>query len=173
MSKHNHKLAHPLSRLLAFIIDLFVLVLLLSPFYLITLNYPEDPIQAYQYNKIAIALIPFLVFMPIFFRFYIMAQRGQDFGKYLLNLQVINEKANAKIGVFRYIFLRGLIGRTFVFGLIPLFGLTWNAIYIPVDTLLMFRKSRKTIHDSIAGSLVINLPKDKQRKGIFDFSKLN
>ena len=173
MSNHNHQLAHPFTRLLAIVIDLLILSLLYSPLFLLMPFSPDTHLPVNLYETIVVVLFPFLFFVPLAIRIYIMVKRGQDFGKFFLNLQVINEKTNAKIGFFRYFFLRGIIGRTCVFGLIPIFGVAWNAIYVPIDTLLMFRKSRKTMHDSIAGSLVINLPKDKQRKGIFDFSKLN
>lgn len=172
MSNNLHKFASPGDRLLAFILDLIIICILFIPLYLLGRFQPQPGLQMMYYTQLEPTLTIFFAFLPFFVRMFFMAKRGQDFGKFILNLQVINHKANKKIGFLRYLFIREIIGRTFIFGLIPIFGLAWNAIYMPIDALLIFRKSRKTMHDSIAGSIVIELPKEKRRNSFTDFTSI-
>lgn len=102
----------------------------------------------------------------------LMVNRSQTIGKYLLNIQVINNKTGKRVGFWRYAILRTFIGETLVIGVIPIIGWVFQPLYSLADSLFIFRKDRRTLHDLIGGTSVINLSTGQKRKSFFDFSKI-
>ena len=79
---------------------------------------------------------------------YLLATRGQTIGKALLKVRIVRRDGSpASFG--RIIGLRYL--PTTVITLIPLFG----GLYALVDSLLIFRESRRCLHDNIADTIVV------------------
>ena len=80
---------------------------------------------------------------------WLLAQRGQTIGKLLLGLRILRsngERASlARLLGLRY-FLGGAIQA------VPVVG----ALYVLVDSLLIFRESRQCLHDNIADTIVVN-----------------
>jgi len=104
--------------------------------------------------------------------FYLMINRSQTPGKFLLNIQVFDLKKNKRIGFIKFWILREVIGKMTIIEVIPFLGPILKFIYVLFDSPFIFTKNHRTIHDRIAGTIVINLPEDQKRKSFFDFKKL-
>lgn len=102
----------------------------------------------------------------------LMVNRSQTLGKYIFNIQVINNKTGKRVGFWRYAILRTFIGETLVIGAIPIIGWVFQPLYFIADSLFIFRKDRRTLHDLIGGTSVINLPAEQRNKSFFSFSKI-
>jgi uncharacterized RDD family membrane protein YckC len=79
---------------------------------------------------------------------YLLATRGQTVAKMILGLRIVRpdgERASAG----RILGLRYGVG--FLLGIVPLLG----GIYGLIDALMIFRDSRRCLHDNIADTIVI------------------
>lgn len=91
--------------------------------------------------------------------------RSQTLGKWMFDIQVVDAKTGHRIGFWRYIINRNLVGETF-FGITFLtflfLGFVAGSIifllYFVVDSLFIFGSKRQTIHDVIAKTRVVKLP---------------
>jgi uncharacterized RDD family membrane protein YckC len=91
-------------------------------------------------------VLGFVLFMLI--QGYLLHTEGQTIGKKLLGLRIVrSDGERATLG--RLLGLRYLVGWVLV--LIPFLGM----IYALVDCLLIFRDSRKCLHDNIADTIVV------------------
>ena len=91
-------------------------------------------------------LIPFVALMG--FNLYLLKKNCQTIGKKIMNIKISNVNGS-RPSLARIIFLRGL-----AFGLIasiPIIG----AIVAIIDILCIFREDRRTLHDMMAGTIVI------------------
>ena len=79
---------------------------------------------------------------------YLLATQGQTIGKKLLGLRIVRSNGEA-VGIGRMLGLRYFLG--WVLTMIPFIGV----IYALADALLIFRDSRKCLHDNIADTIVI------------------
>jgi uncharacterized RDD family membrane protein YckC len=80
---------------------------------------------------------------------YLLATEGQTVGKKLLGVRIVRtDGSRASLG--RLIGLRFGIG--FLVAIVPFVG----GLYSLVDSLLIFRASRKCLHDNIADTIVVN-----------------
>lgn len=77
-----------------------------------------------------------------------IARRGQTLGKLLLGIRIVRGDGS-RASFLRIVVLRHL--PTSVIGAVPLLG----AVYVLADSLLIFRESRKCLHDNIADTLVV------------------
>lgn len=98
--------------------------------------------------------------------------RSQTMGQYFFNIQVFDIKANKRVGFWRYVFIRDFVGKTLIIGAIPLVNLFFMPFYFVIDHLFVFKKDRRAIHDLIAGTRVIKLPLEQQRKKLIDFTRI-
>lgn len=112
--------------------------------------------DTFESGSIALAtiLITILIFiLYVFFPTYVW--KGQTIGKYLLKIKVIkdsNESVNLKTMSLRSIFdLLSQIN-------IPFFSATVGIIFL-IDPFFIFSKNKKTLHDIIAKTKVIDLKK--------------
>ncbi len=105
------------------------------------------------------AYVLFMVFVSLLF----IWKRSQSMGKYFYDIYVVDEKTGKRIGFAKYFFLREFFGRNLL-SIVP--G------YVIVDALMIFTKSRRTLHDRIAGTSVVQLPQEKRRVGFFYFVSL-
>ncbi len=81
---------------------------------------------------------------------YLLATRGQTIGKSLLKVRIVrSDGSQASLG--RIIGLRYL--PTTVISLIPVVG----GLYAIIDSLLIFRESRRCLHDNIADTIVVKV----------------
>lgn len=103
----------------------------------------EQPSIAQQTMLAVIGLVVFLAVNG-----YLLAKNGQTIGKKLLSIKIVRTDGS-KITLGRIIGLRWL--PMMIVGFIPIFG----AIISLVNVLLIFRESRKCLHDNIADSIVI------------------
>lgn len=101
-----------------------------------------------------------------------MLERSQTIGQYFFNIQVFDIKNNKRVGFWHYMFIRDFIGRTLIIGAVPLVGLIFMPFYFLVDHLFIFKKDRRAVHDLIAGTRVIKLPLEQQRKKLIDFTRI-
>lgn len=186
------KLATPLRRLLAAIIDIFISMIplfinMLSfqvMLYLISIGNIEG---ALLFPSLMI-LLEFLFLIFGIIHIVLMVRRSQTIGKYLMNVYVIDIGKEKRIGFWKYLFVREIFGKTLVVGLfVPLWqnpagvqiietlafigAFIWIPYFI-IDNLLIFRKNHVTVHDEIADTKVFYLPEDKKRKKLLDFSKI-
>ena len=79
---------------------------------------------------------------------YLLATRGQTIGKALLKVRIVRSDGS-RASLMRILGLRFL--PTTVIGLIPLIG----GLYAVIDSLLIFRESRRCLHDNIADTIVV------------------
>lgn len=79
---------------------------------------------------------------------YLLAREGQTVGKKLMGLRIVRSDGSratlARLAGLRY-------GVTFLITAVPLVG----GLYSLVDVLLIFRESRKCLHDNIADTIVV------------------
>lgn len=94
------------------------------------------------------AAIGFALFLAL--QSYLLVTRGQTIGKALLGMRIVRPGGD-KASIARVIGLRYGLG--FLFNLF----LTVGMIFGLADMLLIFRKSRRCLHDSIADTLVIRV----------------
>ena len=95
-------------------------------------------------------LLQFIVGFAIFvlMQGYLLATQGRTIGKKLLGLRIVRSNGEPA-GLGRLLGLRYLVGWLIV--MIPIAGM----VYALVDSLLIFRESRKCLHDNIADTIVV------------------
>ena len=79
----------------------------------------------------------------------LLARNGQTIGKKLLGIKVVRVDGSP-VSLYRVFFLRYVCNTLLT--LIPLFG----SLYSLVDCLMIFGEKRRTVHDRIADTIVIN-----------------
>lgn len=79
---------------------------------------------------------------------YLLATQGQTIGKKLLGLRIVRSNGEA-VSIGRMLGLRYFLG--WVITMIPFIG----ALFALTDALLIFRDSRKCLHDNIADTIVV------------------
>lgn len=77
-----------------------------------------------------------------------LVKRGQTLGKIALGLRIVRPDGS-RVGPGRLLGLRYGVG--FLLALIPVLG----NVYSLLDSLLIFRESRKCLHDNIADTIVV------------------
>lgn len=139
-------LATELSRLSARIIDILawigpllvcLAVILLSP----------DPARVSWVFLVAFVFVGLGV-VPA--QLYLLVTRGQSLGKLLVGVRIVDAWGNHP-GWVRVLLVRE--GARWVIGVIPTLGMFASL----VDALLIFRRDRRTGHDQIAGSYVVDV----------------
>ena len=99
------------------------------------------------FGSLAIQLVAgFVLFVLV--QGYLLATQGQTIGKKLLGLRIVRSNG-AAVDIGRMLGLRYFLG--WVLTMIPFIGV----IYALADALLIFRDSRKCLHDNIADTIVI------------------
>lgn len=102
----------------------------------------------------------------------LILNRSHGIGQHLLNIQVVDHQTEAGISFWRYFLLWHVVGKSLIIGLIPIVNIVFLPIYSLIDNLFIFRKDRRAIHDLIAGTRVIKLPLEQQRKKLIDFTRI-
>ena len=99
----------------------------------------------FNWLSVAIGLVVFLVLQS-----YLLATRGQTIGKALLKIRIVRTDGQ-RASALRIIGLRYSWG--LVFNLWP----PASMVYSLIDTLMIFRRSRRCLHDAIADTTVVNV----------------
>jgi uncharacterized RDD family membrane protein YckC len=139
------------TRFLAILIDAllagvaFGVIALLTP---INVFNPKSGTSGFMGVLLIQVVLGFVIFLVI--HGYLLATRGQTVGKALLKIRIVRSDGSpatfARIVGLRYL-------PTSVLAPIPLVG----ALYGLVDSLLIFRTSRRCLHDNIADTIVVNV----------------
>lgn len=96
--------------------------------------------------------------------------RSQTVGKRMFNLQVVGNDSGKKVGFWRYVFVRNIMGEA-LYGTIIFTAILFRGseisfliflIYFVVDSLCIFRKNHRTMHDLIADTTVVKLPEEEE-----------
>lgn len=95
------------------------------------------------------------VFLYFFVTFSLIIKRAQSFGMYMLNLQVVDSVTGEPLSAVRHIFLRGIVGQV-ILRLVPLYAMA--------DFLFALNRDQKTLHDHIAGSIVLRIDDSIKQK---------
>ncbi|EJL76796.1 putative membrane protein [Polaromonas sp. CF318] len=140
------QLAGRVERLGAVILDTVFQSLVL---WLVSVLTPYNPwaaqgTGAWSFNPLSMA-IGALIFVLL--NGYLLATRGQTLGKVLLKLRIVRPSGEAVSPTrlaLRY-------GAGFVAGLVM--AVVW--VYSLIDCLMIFRKSRRCLHDEIADTIVV------------------
>lgn len=156
-------LATPCDRLYAFLLDFFTPVVV--GIVIVPLQYiVGEDIATFA---VGIALLAFLVV-----QFMLVAKRSQTLGKHLLNIYVVDTRRDARCGFWRFFLMREFVGKTLIIGSLPVLNFTLQPLYLIVDSLFIFRKDRRTVHDMIARTAVRHLPEVYARKKLLDFTEM-
>jgi uncharacterized RDD family membrane protein YckC len=143
------QLASRWRRMSAVFIDLLAQTLAMG---LVSLVTPWNPWDAKNTDfwsfSLGTAAIGFGIFVAL--HGYLLATRGQTIGKALLGMRIVRPDGD-KVSITRVIGLRYGVG----FALNVLQGA--SMIFGLVDTLLIFRPSRRCLHDTIANTIVIRV----------------
>lgn len=153
-------LATPLDRLLAFLIDIGVFVIATTP----TAVADDSPIA------VILSGIPFLLLFIT--QIVLIWERSQTIGKHFIDIFVVRKDSDKRIGFWRFVLLRDFVGKTLILGAIPFIQVIFYPIYFIIDSLFIFRKDRRTVHDMVAGTVVVRLDHQNKRKKLFDFTVL-
>lgn len=164
----KQSLASPGDRLAAFLFDIVSLFLLgLVAVFAIAPFFGEEA------GIIAAKIIIGVSFIPLIaLQIYLFVRRSQTIGKFLLNIQIIDAKANKRIGFWSNGIKRELIGKTLIVGALPFLNITFQPLYFIIDHLFIFRQDCRTLHDMIAGTFVIKLSDAQRRKSLVDWKRL-
>jgi uncharacterized RDD family membrane protein YckC/DNA-directed RNA polymerase subunit M/transcription elongation factor TFIIS len=82
---------------------------------------------------------------------YLLINRSQTIGKYLVKTQIMDYETDAPAGFVKTFLLRIVVNR--MIGMVPCVG----AIYPLVDVLFVFNEEHRCLHDQIAGTYVVDI----------------
>jgi len=105
----------------------------------------DGGLMAYTAGNVGVGVAVFLVVNG-----YLLVDRGQTVAKAMLGLRIVRPDG-AKVSAGRILGLR--YGVTYCINLVPFLG----ALYNLLDCLLIFRESRRCLHDNIADTIVIRV----------------
>lgn len=139
------KLATPQDRFFAKILDWGLMAMpLLIMLYTIQINTRySEPQNSIIIGSVAATIVGMTAI--VFIQWVLIGLRGQSIGKVVMHIKMVDEKRK-KVGTI----MQNLVIRTWIHGL-----LASNLPYFLIDCLLIFRKDRRTIHDFIAGTIVV------------------
>ena len=164
-------LASRADRFIAFCLDYLLLVIIFIP--ALIMAYMANNIPGDDYLKSsseALSVFSFLAY--IVWGLYLLVNRSQTPGKFIMNIQVVHHETHHRVGFWHYIIIRRLIGETLVIGIIPLINIIFQPFYFLIDSLFIFGEDCRTLHDKIAGTHVVKLSDSEKRKNIFDWQRL-
>lgn len=128
-----------------------VVAVLLGAFLALAIFGPfEDGFKGFVGRNDRGAVVIFAAFLALsLVTIWLLSVRGQTLGKMLLRIRIVRSDTGGRAGFFR-----AFVGRDVVavlLGVIPLVGL--------IDLLLIFREDCRCLHDHIAGTVVIAVPR--------------
>ncbi|MEM6823360.1 MAG: RDD family protein [Verrucomicrobiota bacterium] len=136
------KLAQPMTRLIAVVIDLVLFSIVMLPLALAGGGNDAEAL------KIPVLLSLFLFLALVGVQVWQLSSRSQTLGKRFLKIHIA-DKEGKRADLGRTLVLRQIIPNI-IFS-IPILGL----IFFLVDAAFIFRENRRCIHDLIAGTIVL------------------
>lgn len=130
--------ASPWTRLGAYFIDVLVFMVAYVFFLVGTLVGDAGTVLIVVGVLLSLALI--VVY------FWLLATRGQTFGKMALNVRIVRQADGENGGLVTNVLMRSIVGQGLL-AIVPFYSL--------VDILFIFREDRRCIHDLIAGTVVV------------------
>jgi uncharacterized RDD family membrane protein YckC len=106
-----------------------------------------DPVSVFLNSRVLLAALPGLVIFAAV-TIWLVLKNSQTIGKKLVGIKVVRSDGS-RAGLGRLFWLRNVVMNAI--GFIPIVG----GIVALVDILLIFRQSRKCLHDQIADTIVI------------------
>jgi|GEM_PF-1329407 len=159
----EYELASPWVRLGAVMLDGVILsipsgiVIGLMLFVVFKIKIVNGALTSMEDQLTVSATVGLTVFVFYFlFNGYLLSQKGQTLGKMFCEIRIIKDDGSTPSLIDS--FLKRYVLNSILQG-IPLIGI----VYSMIDTFLIFRESRKCLHDDIAGTIVIQ-DKKKRRK---------
>jgi len=145
--------ASRLSRLGAAIIDIFIGVIILLPLRWFTgaTNDVEHMIDPPLHDSLLWTAVGFAIWLAVNGR--LLATRAQTVGKKLVGIQVVNVSDGKPASFSKLVWWRYL--PTLLVTPLPYIG----DVLSMVDVLFIFRQDRRCIHDHIAGTRVVEVPR--------------
>lgn len=155
-------LARPASRFkrfIAFWIDALIMGAITVPMNILT-GFTERAMMgtAGLLEQFLMSLAGMLVFLVVFG--YLLVTRGQTIGKLLIGVRIVDHQSGELLSFTRVYLLRYLWSFPFVVlvTLIPgTFDDTLFGFLILIDSLMIFGRERRCLHDLIAGSKVVEV----------------
>ncbi len=150
----NQTLAGRGERLLASIVDGVILVVVFLPIMMVVgvvLAIAGVAVDGLTFEIISTVLsFVFLAMTFLAINGYLLANRGQTIGKYLMKIRIVD--SNGQIPEFYGLFLKRYVA-IWLISFIPFFGRLFGI----ANVLAIFRASRRCIHDEIADTNVVNI----------------
>jgi len=146
----ENELASPWIRLVATIVDTIIMMIFIIPIQIamgIFDGFPEHMVEPDFFTTITVLIASLLVYTII--NGYTLHRNGQTLGKLIFKIKIVRTDFS-KVTLSRIIFIRNV--PMSLITQIPYVGMV---IGVFVDPLLIFRKSRKCLHDNIADTVVI------------------
>ena len=149
MDEAVQELASRWRRLGGALIDGFIMIALLIPIMSATGVFKKvlDKVPLGIATQVALSLAAMVVFVML--NGYLLSKRGQTIGKVVVRTRIVDHADNVP-NFWRLLVLRYLVLQTA--SLIPYIG---DAVFY-VSPLLIFGRSRRCLHDYIAGTRVVN-----------------
>lgn len=141
----NHEFADRGTRLIAKIVDRLLLFIPV----VVILIFPAaiNPVKADE-NVDALAIVFMFIAAAgiIIFQAYFLAIQGQSIAKKWYKIRIVDVESKKTGGFLQNVLFRTVLNYLFAF--LPGYGL--------IDTLFIFRKDRRCVHDFLAGTVVLN-----------------
>ncbi len=139
-------LATRLSRLVAFLIDAFLIMLIATPLVISTGLVPENFEAVPPTNPLFSLLISGCIWMAL--NGYLLKTYGQTIGKRIVGIKIVHTNGT-HIDFVKVLSLRYIV--FWVIGAVPGIG----AIVSLIDALFIFNDDRRCLHDRLADTIVI------------------
>lgn len=157
------ELASPWIRLVAWLIDVFIYLIVTVVALIIGFVTADGGIRDIDFDTgffltiVVIVGITLLAFLVVFIvQMVLLATRGQTVGKIIMKIRIVDAQTGGHPGWARLILLRTLVNGLIQGALnaVPVVGQGLGGLYFIIDSLFIFRVDRRTIHDFIAGTRV-------------------
>lgn len=166
----NDELAGRGIRLLAAVLDAIALVVLLMPLFIFVLFAEQDSIHPSEFvEELLLTLLVNVIFLVL--NGYLLINRGQTIGKYILKIQIVDQKSCELLP-----FLRVYVYRNLWISVISLIAVWfWSSAeagdkimgYLSlIDAISIFGAGRLCLHDHFAFSKVVRFQEGRPRLGL-------
>ena len=148
-SEEEYPLADPGKRLLGVLADGLASLVLVGPGVILVLaagDHNDSPLLPIGIILAALGAITMLIL-----QLYLLINRSQSIGKYLVKTQIFDYETRTPAGFVKTFVLRGIVNN--LIGAIPCIG----PIYGLVDPLFVFSEEHRCLHDRIAGTYVVDI----------------
>lgn len=150
--QNRYPLAGPGKRLLGAMADGLVAFVFVGPgAVLFVAGGGGDHDQNSPLFLMGVILIIFGALALLIAQLYLLINRSQSIGKYLVKTQILDYETRTPAGFVKTFLLRGVVSQ--LIGSIPCIG----PLYSLVDVLFVFSEEHRCLHDQIAGTYVVDI----------------